>query len=155
MAMNLDPFRERLDGIRERPDGFVAKCPAHEDRDPSLSVKDGGDRVLLHCFAGCSASDVLVAIGLDWRDAFLDEHRPEQIQPSLRVMDRRRLARSHALEFTILAIEDQQPATDPTDVARVRVARERIASLAKRYGMDELNQIALEWESGDYRRRRA
>lgn len=150
MAMNLDVFRERLDGIRERRDGFLAKCPAHQDRDPSLSVTDSGDRVLLHCFAGCTPADILAAIGLTWREAFRDEYKPEQVQPSLRVHERRKLAKSHSLEFTILEIEAVRPATDPADVERVNLARKRIASLAARYGFEELDQIAQEWESGEY-----
>lgn len=45
-------------------------CPAHRDRTPSLSVRLAGDRVPLHCFAGCEVGDVTAAIGLDLRDLF-------------------------------------------------------------------------------------
>lgn len=48
---------------------WVACCPAHDDRDPSLAIKDVGDgRVLLHCFAKCSTQAVLDAIGLTFAD---------------------------------------------------------------------------------------
>lgn len=51
--------------------GWAAKCPAHEDGNPSLSINDGRDgRPLLHCHAGCSQHDiieVLKARGL-WRE---------------------------------------------------------------------------------------
>ena len=44
---------------KESP-GYVACCPAHEDRSPSLSLRDADDgRVLVHCHAGCSQSDVI------------------------------------------------------------------------------------------------
>ena len=44
--------------------GWKAQCPAHEDRTPSLSVKEGdGGKVLLHCHAGCSYADILAALG--------------------------------------------------------------------------------------------
>jgi hypothetical protein len=43
-------------------------CPAHEDHNPSLSVRQGQDAVVLHCHAGCDTADVLKAIGLRWRD---------------------------------------------------------------------------------------
>ena len=37
-------------------------CPAHHDSDPSLSVKEDGGRVLVHCHAGCSQDAVLTAL---------------------------------------------------------------------------------------------
>ena len=40
----------------------TARCPAHRDRVPSLSVRDAGRKVLVHCFAGCSQDKVIVAL---------------------------------------------------------------------------------------------
>ena len=41
--------------------GYIAtcRCPAHQDSDPSLSVRQGHDGILVHCFAGCDPGDVL------------------------------------------------------------------------------------------------
>jgi hypothetical protein len=41
--------------------GYIAtcRCPAHNDQDPSLSIRQGHEGILVHCFAGCDASDVL------------------------------------------------------------------------------------------------
>jgi len=48
---------------------WQARCPAHDDRSPSLSIAEGGDgRTLVHCWAGCSISAVLAAAGMSWRD---------------------------------------------------------------------------------------
>jgi putative DNA primase/helicase len=59
----------RLEGVRPAgPNSWVARCPAHDDRNPSLSVSVKEGRVLVHCFAGCSADAVLGAVGLTWRD---------------------------------------------------------------------------------------
>ena len=57
-------------GARPAGDGrWVARCPAHHDRSPSLSIAAGaGERGLLLCRAGCSTADVLRAAGLSWRD---------------------------------------------------------------------------------------
>jgi hypothetical protein len=52
---------ERLGG-RWTASGGMCRCPAHEDRTPSLSVRPGRQRLLLHCFAGCDSSDVLRAL---------------------------------------------------------------------------------------------
>ena len=63
----------RLDGVRQMSrDRWMARCPAHSDRSPSLSVRDTGDRVLVHCFAGCATEDVLAAVGLTFRDLYSD-----------------------------------------------------------------------------------
>ncbi|MBM3333787.1 virulence-associated protein E, partial [Candidatus Sumerlaeota bacterium] len=37
----------------------MCRCPAHADSDPSLSIRQGHDGILVHCFAGCAAEDVL------------------------------------------------------------------------------------------------
>lgn len=52
---------ERLGG-RWTAAGGLCRCPAHDDRTPSLSVRPGRTRLLLHCFAGCSAVEVLGAL---------------------------------------------------------------------------------------------
>lgn len=46
-------------GGRWTPRGGMCRCPAHDDRRPSLSVRPGRSRLLLHCFAGCPAMDIL------------------------------------------------------------------------------------------------
>lgn len=60
----------KLESVRPRGEGqWMARCPAHDDRKPSLSVTLGDyGRVLLHCFAGCSFKAVLAAAGLDASD---------------------------------------------------------------------------------------
>jgi len=43
--------------------GYMACCPAHDDRTPSLAIRDGDDgRVLIHCHAGCSQERVIAAL---------------------------------------------------------------------------------------------
>jgi hypothetical protein len=51
----------------------MACCPAHEDRDPSLSIKVTDDKVLIYCHAGCDTRAVLEAIGMTWGELFQDE----------------------------------------------------------------------------------
>lgn len=66
----------RCDRARRGGDGWLARCPAHEDRTPSLAVSDGRDgRVLIRCWAGCATRDVLAALGLTWREV-CGESRP-------------------------------------------------------------------------------
>ena len=43
--------------------GYVARSPAHDDRNPSLSIRDGDNgRLLVHCFKGCSSASVVAAL---------------------------------------------------------------------------------------------
>lgn len=59
---------------RARPSGpgrWVGHCPAHEDRSPSLSIRETHEgAILLYCFAGCETEAILAALGLEWRDLF-------------------------------------------------------------------------------------
>jgi hypothetical protein len=52
---------ERLGG-RWTANGGMCRCPSHDDRTPSLSVRPGRKRLLLHCFAGCTVADILRAL---------------------------------------------------------------------------------------------
>lgn len=62
----------RLEGVRRTGDKALAFCPAHSDMSQSLSIRQvadkggGGTRVLVNCFAGCGALEILDAIALDW-----------------------------------------------------------------------------------------
>jgi putative DNA primase/helicase len=59
----------RFPDARKSGTGWSARCPAHEDRSPSLSISEGNDgRVLVHCHAGCSAEAVCTKAGLSLRD---------------------------------------------------------------------------------------
>jgi len=68
--MSASTLLGRLEGVRSRgPGKWSARCPSHKDRSPSLSIAEAEDgRVLIHCFAGCGADDVLGAIGLSFAD---------------------------------------------------------------------------------------
>lgn len=62
-ALTVEGALSRLDGVRRAGAGWLARCPVHEDHEPSLSVGVAADgRVLLHCFAGCAFADVLHAL---------------------------------------------------------------------------------------------
>lgn len=73
--MNADVL-SRLSGVRKAGDGWIARCPAHDDKRQSLSVGSGaGGRVLLKCHAGCSVEAITGALGLAMNDLFA-EHAP-------------------------------------------------------------------------------
>jgi hypothetical protein len=67
-----EPLDRVLDALRQREgrptrtgDGWLVRCPGHEDRHASLSVGEGDDgRLLLHRFAGCLMERITDALGL-------------------------------------------------------------------------------------------
>jgi hypothetical protein len=81
--MSADVLLARLEGVKSTgPGRWIAKCPGHSDRSPSLSVRELADgRVLLHDFAGCPPGDVLAAVGMTINDLF-PERIGHHIQPS-------------------------------------------------------------------------
>jgi hypothetical protein len=68
-------------GGRKSGRGWSARCPAHDDRTPSLSLRDGeSGRVLVHCHAGCDQGaviDALRARGL-WPETIRPDRTPDQ-----------------------------------------------------------------------------
>ncbi len=42
--------------------GWLALCPVHDDRKPSLSIRDANGKVVVHCHAGCDQRDVIAAL---------------------------------------------------------------------------------------------
>jgi putative DNA primase/helicase len=65
---------DHLRGVHRGGAGWMARCPHHDDRQGSLSIKEAGDgRVLMHCFAGCVTADVVASAGLAMVDLFPPE----------------------------------------------------------------------------------
>ncbi len=86
--MSADALLDRLQRVRKTgPDSWIAACPAHEDRSPSLSIRELDDgRILLHDFAGCDVEAIVGAIGLELSDLFPDkpiEHGKRERRPFL------------------------------------------------------------------------
>ncbi len=75
-------FLDHLQKVRRTgPGRWVACCPAHDDKSPSLAIREAEDgRLLVHCFSGCSVQEVVTALGLELSDLFpprSENHRPE------------------------------------------------------------------------------
>lgn len=89
--MSADTLLSRLERVRKRTgDQWSARCPAHDDKGPSLSVRELPDgRVLLHCFAGCDVADIVAAVGMNLADLFPDE--PAHLVAGSGPLKRRRL----------------------------------------------------------------
>ncbi len=70
--MLASDFATRLNAVKTAG-GYQAKCPAHNDSSPSLSISEGDNGcVLLKCHAGCSNDSIVKAMGLKMSDLFND-----------------------------------------------------------------------------------
>ncbi len=62
-----------LDSVRPCGSGkWQARCPAHDDRHPSLSIREGDRGVLVKCWVGCTVQEITAALGITVRDLFYD-----------------------------------------------------------------------------------
>ena len=133
--MRANQVLERLHGVKQKSENqWVACCPAHDDRSPSLSIKLNDDRILMHCFGGCHIDVVLAAIGLSVSDLFDRPlaHKKSPVSP----FERRRAAQAfEALsalrhELMIIMIAADQTASGRAlsfdDLVRVHTAHGRI-----------------------------
>ena len=69
----IDYLLTQLHKVRQTGHGrWIACCPSHNDKSPSLTIRDDGV-ILLKCFAGCSAYEIVSAVGMEMSDLF-----PEQ-----------------------------------------------------------------------------
>ena len=115
-----------LSGVRQRQPGqWSARCPAHDDRGPSLSVRETSDEaVLLHCFAGCTVHDITALLGLDMADLYPprdsrpgDSRRPPRLLTAGQALE---LLRQEAM-LTVVAASNLSRGINLTDQDRARL----------------------------------
>ena len=76
MSAPLENLLSRLDKVRQHGREHEALCPAHDDRTPSLGIRETDDGTLLvKCRVGCSTHDVLAAVGLTPSDLYPEHLR--------------------------------------------------------------------------------
>lgn len=123
---------EHLQGVRKTgPDKHIARCPAHADKRPSLTIRELSDgRVLLHCFAGCDTEDVLAAVGLTFSD-IMPERLGDfpRVRPAFTAADAlRALSREAGVIAVSAGAMAEGECLSPEDQSRVCLAAGRIAA---------------------------
>ena len=71
--MTISSFLELLLVVRRSGRGWIANCPAHADRRPSLSICEGEQGLLVKCWAGCDLKSICRALGITPRKLFYDD----------------------------------------------------------------------------------
>lgn len=127
--MTVEAILSRLQKVRGRNGSWTACCPAHDDKSPSLAVREEGGKVLLHCFGGCSVSDVVGALGMEMTDLFPPNEPKYTPQPRVRFFASD-LLRVIALEAAIVSIAAYDMSKGKTlpqaDLDRLQLAYDRI-----------------------------
>ncbi|MBU2734071.1 hypothetical protein [Acidithiobacillus ferridurans] len=131
----VDAVLHRLDRAkRTAPDRWIARCPAHDDRRPSLSVRETEDgTVLLHCFAGCGVQDITAALGLSASDLYppSDRYTVTNTGPMTRIVDYKTALLGIHTEAVVVASAAvalaNGEALDESAVERLLTAEERIS----------------------------
>lgn len=139
--MSIDSLLSRLTKVKKTSRStWLACCSSHEDRSPSLSLRQADDgRILVHCFAGCSTDDVLGAVGLTMDDLFEQPlyHKAKPIRGT-KVFPRDVLEalRTELMIVAITAFELRKgKALSDTDQARLELAYERFTNAVELAGV--------------------
>lgn len=102
-------------GGRKTGNGWLARCPAHDDRTPSLTIGQGRDgQVLLHCFAGCDYKEIIDALHVGglwrWRRA------PKRVQRRLQEPTKQDIEKRLEALRTVWQACEPIKAGDPVDI---------------------------------------
>lgn len=129
---HAEPLRallSRLKGVKQYGDRFMAVCPAHQDKSPSLSLSQSEDgRALVNCFAGCKTRDVLGAVGMEMRDLFPESLSQEQ-RKQFRRIKLQAVRGSESLIIEAAKAEAKAGALSEESTARLALAQERVDHL--------------------------
>jgi len=103
--MTADALLSRLEKVKSTGQSrWQARCPAHDDRGPSLSIRELDDgRLLVHCFAGCDVYAVLSAVSLEM-DALFPERKIHHGNPERRAFPAVDVLRCIAFEALVVAV---------------------------------------------------
>ena len=113
--MTLTHFLTLLHAVTPKRTGWMARCPAHEDHTPSLSILEGTEQdIVLHCFAGCTVFDICQSLGLGIADLFSDVH---DLHDRVRPAPRRSL-RDLAFDYDLHGLDCERQAERIAEAAQ-------------------------------------
>ena len=117
------------DLVHAQPTGagcWKARCPAHDDRCPSLSVREGSNgRVLVLCRAGCSLDAILAALKLSIRSLFVGPPPTPEQQAVLKANQEARLSATRAeRQARLAALNRAEKMQAVVNALGARLARE-------------------------------
>jgi len=134
MSSPVEKILPRLNGVKETGSRkWQARCPAHEDKSPSLSIKEASDgTLLLKCWAGCNAGEIVGTVGLELSDLFPKlenfdhSYAPQRQTKPWSALD---VLRALMHEITVVAVcagRLNDAGLTPEDAARLKLAIQRL-----------------------------
>ena len=141
--MSAETLLSKLDKVKRTGAGrYIACCPSHDDKSPSLSIRELDDgRVLIHCFSGCDTANVLAAVGLTLEDLFPENREIQRGKSERRPFPAADVLRCLAFETTLVAVAcantlSGYPFTQ-ADRDRLFIAAGRIQAALTASGVDQ------------------
>jgi len=133
--MSIDNLLSRLDKVKPNGSGkWLACCPAHPDKSPSLAIKEIDGKILIHCFAGCQVSEIVSAIGLQLSD-LMPENPTYQKGAKPPRFNKYELFDRLAFESVILSLAIRQllngEMLEQSDLSRVLLAESTINGIVR------------------------
>jgi len=97
-STTIEAILSNLNKVKKSGDGWIACCPAHDDKNPSLKISIGDNgNTLFHCKAGCTAEQICTAIGIQVKDLF-----PQSLKPEKHTLTIEELAQAKSLPVDFL-----------------------------------------------------
>lgn len=138
---NINALLDKLSGVKQTaPDKWLAKCPAHDDRNASFGIKRNEEgAILMHCFAGCDNQSILGSIGLTFSDLFpprdardFDPTKPKPNPPKFTAAEMVRLCvfESSLIGLAMTSILQGGTLEQP-DIARVQKALDTLDEIRR------------------------
>lgn len=128
--MEINNLLNLLDNVKNKGNGrYVSCCPAHKDKTPSLAITETGDRILLHCFGGCSVGDVLGSLGLQMSDLYQNNNNLKEAGSPQLSESQKNLLNEKRLLVEITQNESQKRQLTTDELARMKKAKTTIRKL--------------------------
>ena len=134
--MSIEALLSKLDKVRSNGGGkWLACCPAHPDKSPSLAIKQTDDgKILIHCFSGCAVADVVAAVGLTLVDLMPEnpDYRKGRKSPRFSKYELfdRLVSETLIMSLAIRQLLDYQ-GLSPDDITRVLLAERTINGIVR------------------------
>ena len=122
--MPIDKLLPKLKKAKAAKAGkWIACCPAHDDKSPSLKITETSDAVvLLKCWAGCTAAEIVASLGLELRDLFpTGEGKTRRPGPTRSAIEHERMVYQIGL-----SMQAQGCRLNEQDQARFETAKQRL-----------------------------